>query len=124
MYIGEEYQEKGNVSIRLFGLTAETIDEWTGEWQKRYTVDVSLYSKGIDTPSHSFIKQFYADSERLYQLFFNNKTLSTTVGSTTLTWIDGKAESIEYNDLDDAEIEINNLNKAGFEWSCVVSYKA
>lgn len=124
VYIGEEFVDKGSISIRLFGISAETEQEWTGEWQKRFTVEIALYCKFSDNMSEKDYKQFYSDSERLYQLCFNEKTLTTTIDSTSLTWIEGKADEIAYNDLDDAEEEVNGLNKADFDWSCLVSYKA
>lgn len=124
VYIGEEYKELGTVSIRLFGVSADTEDEWTGEWQKRYTVEIAMYNKFSNNMSESDYKQYYADSERLYQLCFNKKTNTTTVGSTSITWIDGKADVIEYNSLENEEFEVDGLNKAGFDWSCLVSYKA
>ena len=71
-------------------------------------------------PGEAFYKQLYGDSERLYQLLHNNRTKAITEGSTTLTWINGEVEDIVYNDLDENESEIDGLNMAKLNFTCLV----
>ena len=71
-------------------------------------------------PREGFYKQLYGDAERLYQLLHNNKTLSKTVGSTTLAWINGKIDDIEFNEFEEDEEDIDGLNVAKLSFNCLV----
>ena len=106
-------------SIRLWGESAEVVQEFTGAWQKEYNTSISLYFIEKNA-NENFYKQFYADMEHIHQVIFNNKTLSVTVDSKTFTWIDGVAGETEINDFRDNESTIDGLHVARIEFSCLV----
>ena len=106
-------------SIRLWGESAEVVQEFTGAWQKAYSVSIVLYYIEKNA-NENFYKQFYADIEHLYQLLFNKKQLTITVDSKAFTWIDGSVSEIEINDFEDEETEMDGLHKAKFDFSCQV----
>ena len=116
-------------SIRIWGSSADLENESTQQWQKRYNIDVCLYSIEKNA-SERFYQQFYADSERMWQLLFNNKTLTITQDSDTsggavsvsksFTWIGGTVGSIEYNEYEGEEDDIDGLHKVSLDFSCLV----
>ena len=67
-----------------------------------------------------FFKQLYGDAERLYQVLHNNTSYTKTVGSTTLSWINGKVDEIEINELEGDEGDIDGLHTAKMEFSCLI----
>ena len=106
-------------SIRIWGVSTEIEKEWQGAWQRRYNIDIDMYSISKN-PNENFYKQFYADMEHIHQVIFNNKTLSVTVDSKTFTWIDGTVGETEINEYAEEEEEIDGLQKASFKFSCLV----
>ena len=114
VYIAPEIQHIDPFSIRIWGPGASTESIWSDKWHKTYQVDINLYS--IDkNPSEAVYKRFFNDSERLYQLMFNNVGISGSLG-----WYGGEVEDIVYNELEDTEEEIEGLQKAEFGFSCIV----
>ena len=119
VYIAPKILHPDNFQIRIWGPSTSTNEWWAESWQKLYDIEVFLYM--IDkNPGELFYKQLYGDSERLYQVLHNNKTLSKTVASTTLTWINGKVDEIEYNDFEGDEEDIDGLNVARLTFNCLV----
>lgn len=119
IYIAPEIKHKDSFSIRIWGLNAESEMYVASGWQKQYNIEIALYE--IETnPGEAFYKQFYNDSERIYQLLFNNKSKSTTIGSTTHTWIDGVCEGFTINEFVGAEEEIEGLNVAKYVFNCKI----
>lgn len=119
-YIAPEIKEGNSpFSIRIWGESATVNDEWNSAWQKEYNTSISLYFIEKNA-NENFYKQFYADTERLYQLLFNLKTLTITVSSKSFTWIDGVAGETEINDFRDNESTIDGLHVARIEFSCLV----
>ena len=120
VYIAPKISHADNFQIRLWG-TSATTEEWgVSGWQKEYNVDVVLYmiEKNASEP---FYKQFYGDGERLYQVLHNNLTLTKTVGSTTLSWINGKAgELVTDGEFEGDEEDIDGLHVARLPFSCFV----
>ena len=114
VYISPEIQHLDPFTIRIWGPGATTEALWSDKWHKTYQVDINLYS--IDkNPSEAVYKRFLNDSERLYQLMFNNVNISGTLG-----WWNGEVENIIYNDLEGDEEEIDGLQKASLGFSCIV----
>ncbi len=118
IYIAPNIIHKDPFSIRIWGNSAETSELYASGWQKQYNMEVSLYEIELNA-KEVFYKQFYKDIERVYQLLFENaKTKSTTIGSTTHTWIDGVCEEHTINDFDEGEEEIEGLNVCKFIFNC------
>ena len=121
IYIAPNIIHKDPFSIRIWGNSAETSELYASGWQKQYNMEVSLYEIELNA-KEVFYKQFYKDIERVYQLLFENaKTKSTTIGSTTHTWIDGVCEVHTINDFDEGEEEIEGLNVCKFIFNCKIT---
>ena len=121
VYIAPEIIHADNFQIRIWGEEATTEDWGADYWQKEYSIDVFLYMIEKN-PREPFYKQLYGDAERLYQVLFNNQSLTKTVGSTTLTWINGSVGDISINDFEEeAEEEIDGLNVAKLSFSCRIT---
>ena len=119
IYIAPSILHQEPFSIRIWGNSAETEEYFTSTWQKQYNVEVSLYE--IETnPGEAYYKQFYNDIERIYSLLFNNQSKSTTIDTTTYTWLNGVCDSIEINDFEGTEDEVEGLNVARFNFNCKI----
>ena len=120
IYIAPSILYQVPFSIRIWGNSTETVSFNQSEWVKRYSNTIILYEIESN-PGEAFYKQFMNDSERIYQLLFSKNYLSTTVGSTTLNYYDGVAESMEINTLTEEEANIQGLNSCTFEFSVTLS---
>jgi hypothetical protein len=120
IYISPTILHKDNFSIRLWGTGASKSEYVVDAHARVYNVDIALYMIQSN-PDENFYKQFYNDGERLHQLIFENKTTSTTVGSTTLQWSDGSINDMSINDLDEAESEIEGLHTIKLDFSCNIT---
>tara|TARA_R100001594_G_C4030831_1_gene261237 strand:- start:619 stop:1077 length:459 start_codon:yes stop_codon:yes gene_type:complete len=119
IYIAPEIKHKDPFSIRMWGSSTETSEYFASAWYKQYNVEIALY--GIElNPGEEFYKQFYKDAERVYQLLFNNQAKSTTIDSTTRTWVDGFCEGFTINELIGIEEEIKGLNVARYAFNCKI----
>ena len=120
VYISPSITHADNLQVRLWGSSTTTEDEWTSAYQKRCEIDIVLYLIEKN-PSEPFYELFYREAERMNECLFRNcKTLSTTVGSTTMTLIDGTVDETIYNDLDDEEAAIDGLNSVKISYSCLI----
>ena len=120
IYIAPQIIHQDPFSIRIWGDSAETSEYMASTWHKQYNLEISLYEIEKN-PNEAYYKQFYNDIERVYQLLFKNaKTKTTTIGSTTHTWIDGICEEHTINDFQEGEEEIDGLNVAKFIFNCKV----
>ena len=115
-----ETKYSANVSIRLWGTSAEKSEYVVDGHARVYSVEIALYMMQMN-PNETFYKKLYNDGERLHQLIFENKTKKTTVGSTTLQWADASIENMIINDLDDEESEIEGLHTIKMEFSCNIT---
>jgi len=119
VYIAPQLLHKDNFSIRIWSNSTETIELFASAWQKQYNISIYLYE--IETnPGEAYYKQFYNDIERIYSLLFNNQTKSTTIDTTTRTWINGICDSIDINDFEGDEEEVGGLNVARFNFNCKI----
>ena len=112
VYISPFYRDQGSYSIRLWGASVETDELFSSEWRNLYTTEITLYSMGDD--DERFYEQFYSDSERLYQLLYNNKES----GTATFSWYDGVVGSIVFDDFSGDEDAVDSLHVARFSFSC------
>ena len=121
IYISPNIMHKDPFQIRLWGISQEETDNLAGnEWQKRYNLEIILCAIS-NNPNEQFYKQFYQDSERIYQCLWNNYkgAKSKTVGSKTMHLIDGVMENIEYGIDEDNDIE--GLHTASIDFNILVN---
>ena len=122
VYVAPEIDTKFNasVSMRLWGTSAEKSEYVVDAHARVYNVDIALYMMQMN-PGETFYKKLYNDGERLHQLIFENKTKSTTVGSTTLQWSDASINDMVVGDMDEAEAEIEGLHTIKLDFSCNIT---
>ena len=120
IYIAPSILHQDPFSIRIWGLSAEKSEYVVDGHARVYNVEVALYLIEAN-PGEEFYKQFFNDGERVHQLMFENKTTSTTVGSTTLQWSDGSVNNMVINDLDDEEEAIEGLHSVILDFSCNIT---
>ena len=115
VYIAPSIEQGSSQSIRLWGSSFETQNLWKDKWTKQYEVDINLYAIS-QTNSEDFYRNFYEESERIYQLMYNNK-IST---NSTLAWYNGEVSDIVFDELEDEEDGIEGLHKANFSFTCLI----
>ena len=120
IYISPKIMHKDPFQIRVWGESATTELMVANEWQKEYSIQIVMYFIE-NTPNEQFYKQMYNDGERLYQLMFNNKQKSITVGSKTLKWLDGTISEMVINELEADEEDIEGLNSVSFAFTCKIN---
>ena len=122
VYVAPEIDSKFNasVSMRLWGTSAEKSEYVVDAHARVYNVDIALYMHQMN-PNETFYKKLYNDGERLHQLIFENKTKSTTVGSTTLQWSDASINDMVVGDMDEAESGIEGLHTIKLDFSCNIT---
>lgn len=111
---------KANVSMRLWGTSAEKSEYVVDAHSRVYNVNIAFYMKQMN-PNEIFYKKLYNDGERLHQLIFENKTKKTTVDSTTLQWADASINSMVIGEMDDIESEIEGLHTIKLDFSCNIT---
>ena len=109
-----------NVSMRLWGTSAEKSEYVVDAHSRVYNVNIAFYMKQMN-PNEIFYKKLYNDGERLHQLIFENKTKKTTVDSTTLQWADASINSMVIGEMDDIESEIEGLHTIKLDFSCNIN---
>lgn len=119
VYVAESIQNTTSFQVKLWGVSSTDIETWTSAHLKTYNVDIAVYMIESN-PTEKFYEEFYARSERMYQLLFNNQTKAITVGSKELTWIDANVESIIYNDFAGDEVDVDGLHKISYAFNCKV----
>ena len=120
IYIAPALIHQVPFSIRIWGLSALKSEYVVDAHARVYNVEVALYMIEAN-PDENFYKQFYNDGERVHQLMFENKTTSTTVGSTTLQWSDGSVNDMVINDLTTDEAAISGLHSIKLDFSCNIT---
>ena len=122
VYVAPEIDTKynANVSMRLWGTSAEKSEYVVDAHSRVYNVNIAFYMKQMN-PNEIFYKKLYNDGERLHQLIFENKTKKTTVDSTTLQWADASINSMVIGEMDDIESEIEGLHTIKLDFSCNIT---
>ena len=116
VYIGPVYEDRGNYSVRIWGLTAETTQNLTsGEWSRTYNTEISMYMVE-PSPNENFWEQYYADGERLYQLLYNNESVAGSLG-----WYDGTVESMRINEMEAEEEAVDGLWTIKYNFVCRIN---
>lgn len=116
VYIAPAYRDQGSFSIRLWGSSFETDELYPDTFRKLYNTEISIYALGEDNDER-FYEQLYSDSERLYQLLFNNSNLS----SGDYAWKDAQVSEVIFDDFSGAEEGVDNLHVARFSFSCRIT---
>ena len=75
-YIAPTLNLKTPSPFRIWTQAQSTEALYGGAWHKEYTISVNHYLKTED--SERFYRKVYEESERLYQLFFNNQGTKST----------------------------------------------
>ena len=122
IYIAPNILHKDPFQIRIWGTIQEETENLSGnEWQKQYFAEIVLGAIS-QNPNEQFYKQFYQDSERIYQSLWNNfkGSYSKTVGSNTFHLIDGVVDSIEYT-IDEEEEGIEGLHLASIDFNILAN---
>ena len=122
IYISPNILHKDPFQIRIWGTNQEETDNLAGnEWQKQYFAQIVLGAIS-QNPNEQFYKQFYQDSERIYQSLWNNfkGSYSKTVGSNTFHLIDGVVDGIEYT-IDDEDEGIEGLHLATIDFNILAN---
>ena len=120
IYIAPELKYKDSFSIRIWGTNSDTEYMIQQEWKKRYNVDIVVYFIE-QNPSESFYKQIYQDSERVFQVLFNNQTKTITVGGRDFTWIAAEIDEVTINSDEETEEEVDGLHSVNMSFSCLVN---
>ena len=122
VYVAPEIDTKikANVSMRLWGTSAEQFEYVVDAHSRVYNAEIALYMIQMN-PNETFYKKLYNDGERLHQLIFENKTKKTTVGSTTLQWADASINNMIIGDLDEVEAEVEGLHTIKLDFSCNIT---
>jgi len=89
-YVAPTLNRKTPSPFRIWSSAQGTETLYAGAWHKEYTISVNHYLKTED--SERFYKKLYQESERLYQLFFNNQGTQSTQ---TLGFFGGEPEGIQ-----------------------------
>tara|TARA_R100000329_G_scaffold129472_1_gene108427 strand:- start:5272 stop:8256 length:2985 start_codon:yes stop_codon:yes gene_type:complete len=95
-YISPELNTKINSPFRIWSDLEGTESLFVGGWHKMYTISINQYFKKED--SERFYQRLYQDSERLYQLFFNNQG---TQEAELLGFFDGKPQEVSISEEDE-----------------------
>ena len=120
IYIAPAIIHQVPFSIRVWGNSVDTLEYSIESSLRQHNIEVALYMIEAN-PDENFYKQFYNDGERVHQLMFENKTTSTTVGSTTLQWSDGSVNDMVINDLTTDEAAISGLHSIKLDFSCNIT---
>tara|TARA_R100000655_G_scaffold41927_1_gene77860 strand:- start:330 stop:3035 length:2706 start_codon:yes stop_codon:yes gene_type:complete len=89
-YVSPTLNPKTPSPFRIWSSAQGTDALYVGAWHKEYTISVNHYLKAED--SERFYRKVYEESERLYQLFFNNQGTQSTQ---TLGFFGGRPEGIQ-----------------------------
>ena len=122
VYVAPQISDKyrANVSVRLWGTSADKFEYVVDGHSRVYNVDIALHMMQMN-PNEAFYKKLYNDGERLHQLIFENKTKQTTVGSTALQWADASINNMAIGEMDEAEAEIEGLHTIKLDFSCNIT---
>ena len=116
VYIGEAYEKRGNLSIRLECLEQTLSDEGAHGFENQYLVDITYYLVGSNFASKKVMDKVYNDVSRLEQLLFN-KADPINRGDDG-GFYGGSVQRIGYNEKTADEEGIDSLITAKIEYLC------
>ena len=112
VYVGEQYEQKGNLSMRLHCRKSSLISEGNGFQEKQYFVEMCYYL--IDAnPTERTWEKVYKDIGRVEQVVFDNKNQPQPSG-----FINGRIEEIVVNSKTTYESNVDDLIKVYLDFRC------
>ena len=120
IYIAPELKFNDPFQVRLWISDSNTEEYNAIAWTKSYTVEIDLYMIDTNHDENTY-RQLHQDTERIYQLLFNNAHKDITVESVSMQWYNGVAGDIEINSFKDDEEEVEGLLKSTINFSCFIS---
>lgn len=119
IYISPSIKFNDPFQIKLWVSESSTEDYNAHSWSKEYIVDIDLYMIDSNHDENTY-KQLHQDTERIYQVLFNNAHKEITVAGNSLQWLNGTVDTIGINEFDGEEEEIEGLLKSTLSFSCNV----
>jgi len=110
VYVAEEYEHKGNMSFKLWGLSQASIEDSTASYTNNYAVDIAYYLLAPNM-RESAIEKLYKDVSRIERLLFNNKNNQPN-------YYNGRILSIEFNLKTEDESFVEGLIVARIKFVC------
>ena len=120
IYIGPELKFNDPFQVKLWISSSSTEEYNATAWTKSYDVEIDLYMIDSNHDENTY-KQLHQDTERIYQVLFNNAHKDITVESVSMQWYNGIAEDIEINSFKGEEEEVEGLLKSTINFSCFIS---
>jgi len=120
IYIAPEIKFNDPFQVRLWISDSSTEDYNAISWTKSYTVEIDIYMIDANHDENTY-RQLHQDTERIYQLLFNNAHKDITVESVSMQWYNGIAEDIEINSFKGEEEAVSGLLKSTINFSCFIS---
>lgn len=111
IYISDLYENRGNLSIRLFGLKSSFEEESTNSQTREYDVELVYYMLQPNM-SETHWKRFYRDVSRIEALLFNKRFQTQPNG-----YINGTVDTVKVNVKTAEENAIEGLNTAKFKYT-------
>ena len=116
VYIGEAYEKRGNISIRLECLNQSLADEGAHGFENQYTVQITYYLLGSNFATKKVMDKVYNDVSRLEQLLFNKS--DPVNRSDDGCFYGGVVNSVNYNQKTADELEVDSLITAKIDYLC------
>mgnify|MGYP003646411598 FL=1 len=120
IYISPELKFNDPFQVKLWISSSSTEEYNATAWTKSYDVEIDIYMIDSNHDENTY-KQLHQDTERIYQVLFNNAHKDITVGSVAMQWYNGIAEGIEINSFKGEEEEVEGLLKSTINFSCFIS---
>ena len=115
VYKSEEYQSKGNCSIRVFGSSQDLLNYAKTSFTNEYSIEIAYYLVSSNFSNEKAVDKLYRDVSRLEQILFNKKDPSDRSDS---NYYDGRVGSIDINSKTKDETDVDNLLTAKIEFVC------
>ena len=115
VYIGETYEKKGNISIRLECLNQTLTDQGAYGFQNEYQVQITYYLLGSNFATKKVMDKVYNDVSRLEQLLFNK---ADPVNRGDDCYYGGVVNNISFNEKTAEETEVDSLLVAKIDYLC------
>lgn len=120
VYISPELKFSDPFQVKLWISNSSTEDYNAIAWTKSYDVEIDLYMIDANHDENTY-KQLHQDTERIYQVLFNNAHKDITVGSVSMQWYNGIAEDIAINSFKGEEEDVEGLLKSTINFTCFIS---
>ena len=116
VYIGSEYEKKGNQSIRIECIRQDSSIRGAGGYENQYTVEVSLYLNISNYENKKVMEKLYNDTSRIEQILFNKA--DPVSRSNDGGFYGGEVSNITFNEKTEDEAEVDGLLCAKIEYLC------